>query len=86
MSSTDSTPHHVRTEIAVWMRRRELTQDELAAKIGVGQSWVSKRLTGKVSISVDDLESFALALGVPAAEFFRDTASGGSTNYRSATA
>jgi transcriptional regulator with XRE-family HTH domain len=79
-----STPEHVRTEIAVWMRRRGLNQTQLADRIGVHQTWVSARLTGKTGISVEDLELLGRALGVPAAEFFRDSAPDGSTNLRSA--
>lgn len=83
MSKLDSTPQHVRVEIAVWMRRRGMTQEALAGLVGHEQTWVSKRLTGRVAISIDDLEKFGKALGVPAAEFFRETRDDGSTNYRS---
>jgi transcriptional regulator with XRE-family HTH domain len=82
--SAISTPEHVRLEISVWMRRRGLNQTQLADRMGVHQTWVSARLTGKTGISVEDLEALGRALGVPAAEFFRDSALDGSTNYRSA--
>jgi transcriptional regulator with XRE-family HTH domain len=48
-----------------------LTQVELAERIGHDHTWVSKRLAGHVSLSVDDLLEFADALDVPATEFFR---------------
>lgn len=62
---------HVLTEIKVWMARRRINQSELAAKLGVQQSWVSKRLAGKVALTVGDLTAISEALEVPAAEFFR---------------
>lgn len=58
-------------EIRVWMARRQMNQSELAARIGVAQSWVSKRLSGTVALSVDDLGAIAEALDVPAWEFLR---------------
>jgi transcriptional regulator with XRE-family HTH domain len=79
----------VLTEIKVWMARRRLSQVELAKRMGVGTTWVNKRLTGEVATSVEDLGRFAVALGVPAAEFFVDASSQGKNgpgfvNFRSA--
>jgi len=78
----------VLTEIKVWMARRRLSQVELAKRMGVGSTWVNKRLNGEVATSVEDLGRFAAALGVPAAEFFVDAESGkdghGFVNFRSA--
>lgn len=75
----------VRTEIKVWMARRRLTAAELAARCGHDPSWVSKRIGrgATVALTVDDLTTFADALGVSAAEFFR-VAESPSINYRSA--
>lgn len=72
----------ITTEIKVWMARRRLNQGELAARIGVDQSWVSKRLSMKTTLTVEDLGLMADALGVPAAEFYRKD-EGQSINYRS---
>jgi len=83
--NADTTSQHVTTEIKVWMARRRMNQTDVAQKMGHDQTWVSRRLSGKRAMTVDDLEDFAKALDVPAAEFFRvrDDAAG-STNYRSA--
>lgn len=70
MSST-RTSEPILTEIKVWMARRRLNQSELAASIGEAQSWVSKRLAGKVSLTVEDLLRVAGALDVPVEAFFR---------------
>lgn len=69
--TTNRNAEHVLTEIKVWMARRRINQSELADKLGVQQSWVSKRLAGKVSLTVGDLTAISEALDVPAAEFFR---------------
>ena len=53
-----------RHEIKAWMARLDLTQEELAARIGQSQPWVSKRLRGFNQITVDDLGLIADGLGV----------------------
>ncbi len=58
-------------EIKVWMARRRLNQSELAAKIGEGQPWLSKRLNGTVGLGVDDLVRIAAALEVPPGTFLQ---------------
>lgn len=73
----------VATEVKVWMARRRLTQVELAERLGHDHTWVSKRLSGRTAMTVDDLLEFADALDVSAVEFFR-VADGQSLNYRSA--
>jgi transcriptional regulator with XRE-family HTH domain len=60
---------NIRAEVA----RRALTQQQLADMLGVGQWWISRRLTGNVPISADDLVRIAAALGVPAATLLLDT-------------
>jgi transcriptional regulator with XRE-family HTH domain len=61
----------VLVEIKVWMARRNITQVELAAELGVAQSWVSKRLNGVVGLTVEDMFRLAEALDVPPWEFLR---------------
>lgn len=81
--ATASLAEPVITEVKVWMARRRLNQSELAARIGVDQTWVSKRLNGRVHLSVDDMGMLAQGLDVPAAEFLRLPGEGQSINYRS---
>jgi transcriptional regulator with XRE-family HTH domain len=69
--TTSRTAEPVLTEIKVWMARRRINQSELAAQLGVQQSWVSKRLSGKVALTVNDLGLISEALSVPVGEFFR---------------
>ena len=69
--TTSRVAEPVLTEIKVWMARRRLNQSELAVKLGVAQSWVSKRLAGKVVLTVNDLGLISEALDVPVSEFFR---------------
>lgn len=47
------------------MARTEVTQASLARKLGRPQQFVSRRLSGSVPLSVDDLASFASAIGIP---------------------
>jgi transcriptional regulator with XRE-family HTH domain len=69
MTSTYVEP--VLVEIKVWMARRDVTQVELAKRLGVAQSWVSKRLNGVVALTVEDMARIAVALNVPPWEFMR---------------
>ena len=55
----------LRTEIS----KQGLTQQQLGERLGEGQWWVSRRLTGQVRMSVPELVRFAVALGVDAASF-----------------
>lgn len=73
----------VNVEVKVWMARRRLNQVELAAKIGVDQTWVSKRLSGKTATTVEDLGMIAAAMDIAAAEFYRVGDPASSINYRS---
>lgn len=75
----------VATEVKVWMARRRLTQAELAAKVGHDQTWLSKRLSGKVMLSVEDVLDLADALDIRAVDLFRRDSGlldGSSINYR----
>lgn len=46
------------------MARAQITQQEMAAILGVTQSMVSKRLLGKQPFRLDEIEKIAAALGV----------------------
>jgi transcriptional regulator with XRE-family HTH domain len=60
---TDEITDKVRAEIL----KQGLTQIQLAARMGVGQWWVSRRLNS--DISARDLLRFAEALGVSVTKF-----------------
>lgn len=62
---TDTVASEVRAELA----RQRLTQQDLADRIGEGQWWVSRRLTGTVPFAVAELVRVAEALGVPVERF-----------------
>jgi transcriptional regulator with XRE-family HTH domain len=61
--SNESIAANLRAEVA----RQNLTQQQMADRLGVGQWWVSRRLTGEVRVSAADLTRFAEALGVGSA-------------------
>lgn len=55
----------VASNVRAEMKQQGLSQDSLAAKIGEKQHFISRRLTSKVDFTVSELETIALALGVP---------------------
>lgn len=60
--------------IRVQMTKANLTQAELALKMGRGQQWVSRRI-GKhadVAMDFDDLDAFAKALDAPLSVLLED--------------
>jgi len=54
------------------MKRKKLTQRDLAGMLDWSQSRVAKILTGRVGLLVDDLESLCFALGLTLTEAIRD--------------
>lgn len=52
-------------EIKVILLRCDMSGRQLAAKLGVSQTWLSSRLAGTTPIDVNDLDEIARALGVP---------------------
>lgn len=46
------------------MGRRNIRQRPLADALGRNQQWLSRRLTGEVTFSIDDLEEICAVLGV----------------------
>jgi transcriptional regulator with XRE-family HTH domain len=62
---SDSVAAELRAEIA----RQRRTQGELALALGWTQQYLSRRLTGKTPLSVDDVEGLARVLGIPLSEF-----------------
>ena len=62
----------VGSQIKAALKAAELTQADLAAKLGVHQVAVSYWVTGRRSIGVDALQRVAVALGVSAASLMPD--------------
>lgn len=54
----------VSEEIRVEMARQRINQVELAARMHVAQPWISRRLSGKTPLSLDDVERIAIGLKV----------------------
>jgi transcriptional regulator with XRE-family HTH domain len=52
-------------EVRAEMGRRRLSQEDLAAELGWTQEKVSRRLTGTVTFSTNEVEQVATALGIP---------------------
>lgn len=62
--SDSSLNERVAEEVRVTLARRRLSASELARRMGVTQPYISRRLTGDITISIDDLEKMADALEV----------------------
>jgi transcriptional regulator with XRE-family HTH domain len=63
-----------RGQIRAEMARQELTAGQLAARLGVSDMWVSRRLRGLTPIAVDELEQIANALNLPVSIFLERSA------------
>lgn len=61
---------HVTTQLRIELARRNMTTAQLAAKLGVSDMWVSRRLRGKTPIHLADLERLARAFDIPVTSFF----------------
>ena len=62
LTPTAQTGRNVRAEMA----RAGVSQIDLAERVGLSQSGLSKRLRGVVPFDVNELDAIATALGVPA--------------------
>lgn len=63
---------YVAAEVRAVMARQRCTQTTLAERINRDQHFVSRRLSGKVPFSVDELAAIASALDVPLSELVGD--------------
>lgn len=66
--SIDRPREYVAANVRAEAARRRWSQADLAGRLGVSQETLSRRLTGRVVIDVDELVDMAAALGVSPAE------------------
>lgn len=66
-----STNLAVAAEARAALARANMTQTDLAAASGRSRPYWQKRLTGAVSLSIDDLSAVAEATGTPLADLVR---------------
>lgn len=62
--SATSLSAYAAEEVRVLLVRRKMKQTELAARLGVTEMWLSRRLRGVQPLTLDDLAQIAEALGV----------------------
>jgi transcriptional regulator with XRE-family HTH domain len=55
----------------VWAIRECGSQFQFAAKLGANESWLSRRLTGRIQFSAEDQSRIAEILGYPANWLFQ---------------
>ena len=58
--------------VIYWRKKRGLTQSELADKSGLNRVYISNVENGVKNITVDSMEIFVNALGVPVSELFKE--------------
>lgn len=58
----------IAAEIRAQMGRRNIRQRHLADALGRHQQWLSRRLNGEVTFSIDDLEAICLVLNISVRE------------------
>jgi len=59
-------------ELRSYLAQQDITQQELADRLGKRQYWVSRRLTHQAAIAADELVVIASALGQPVTRFIPD--------------
>ncbi len=59
----------LRAEIRAEMGRQDVNQTELARRLGWQGSMLSRRLAGKIELSIFEVEQIAAALEVPVTQF-----------------
>jgi transcriptional regulator with XRE-family HTH domain len=69
-----STTHRVVEDLRVALFRKGISQQAVAERTGMSQSAVSRRLSGDVPATLNDLESFAAAAGAELHIELRDAA------------
>lgn len=55
----------VAAEVRAELGRQQITQHQLAARLGWAPALLSRRLTGRTPLRTDDIERIAQVLGVP---------------------
>lgn len=66
----------VAAEIRAIMAYRLITQAQLAARLGVSEMWVSRKLRGRQVIDLNDLQRIAIALDTDAVALVTRSANG----------
>ena len=68
--------HGVAAEIRGLMAKKRVTQEQLAAHMGVSQAAIARRLSGRVPFDVDELSKIAEYFAVPVASLYPAESSG----------
>lgn len=59
----------IAAEVRAWLGRRNRKQSNVCRELGWTEVYLSRRLTGVVAFSTDDLEALAGVLNVPMTRF-----------------
>lgn len=73
MSYRNATAHQVAAEVRAALARNRKRQRELGNLLGVSQQAASRRLSGDVTFTVEEVSAVADWLNVPVASFFPES-------------
>ena len=65
-------------EIRAHMARERITASRLGELLGVNTPWVTRRLNGQVSLTLEELEKICAALGIPVSDVLCEPETGAS--------
>lgn len=68
-TASSSVARNVRAELA----RRKISQQTIAAALGKSQAWIYRRLSDKVSFTIDELDQIAQCIDAPLSKLIEDT-------------
>jgi len=71
---TQTLTEAVAAEVRAEMARQQKQQGDLARHLRVTQATISRRLAGKASFRIEDLQEIATFLNVPVSSFFSKVA------------
>jgi transcriptional regulator with XRE-family HTH domain len=73
-------------EIRAYLGRLNISKAELARRLSENETWVGKRLNGRIDLTLTDLERVAVALGTAPSEFLPKRGGGSPTGGYAKTA
>jgi transcriptional regulator with XRE-family HTH domain len=71
---TPTLSDRVASVVRAEMARKRVGQEEIAARLGLSQASVSRRIRGVTPFELDELETVADLLGLPVTAFIEDAA------------
>lgn len=68
-----TTAQRVGANVRAEMARRKISQQAMSKQVSLSQQGLSRRMTGRIAFSVDELDDIATVLNVPVANLIGTT-------------